>query len=187
MVHPRRLEVDEVTTSLLLLQDNPFPAGKHKDFRGQTVTPIRHFHGGTGCGSTRKPFLASRASFSSSESPGAYSAPAVFDQRVPSGKGASVLVEAVRLDRDSFPKTRSDVAHRPTSALVQTRRSRRHRRTTSCAIEHVSTTSADVGRNDLPMRDPQLSSPPSIQTMVPDTFFFPPTSGRSAREISSER
>jgi hypothetical protein len=36
---------------------------------------FRHSHGGTGCGSAHKPFLASRASFSSSSStvsPGAY-------------------------------------------------------------------------------------------------------------------
>ena len=85
-----------------------------------TCYRFRHSHGGTGCGSAHKPFSPSRASFSnpsSTVSPGAYfryhqhqpcfdefliEVHAIGQQHI--SKGAPVLVLAVRLERDFFPK-----------------------------------------------------------------------------------
>ena len=78
--------------------------------RWPVLTPSATRNGCTGCGSAHKPFLASRVSFSNPSTVvflGAYSAPAVFDQRAIDvgairqkhiGKSAPVLVEAVSLD-----------------------------------------------------------------------------------------
>ena len=81
---------------------------------------FRHSHGGTGCGSTHKPFFASRASFSSPSStvsPGAYfryhqHQPSLTSVVIDVGaiqqehvcKGAPVLVLAVGLEDDIFPE-----------------------------------------------------------------------------------
>jgi hypothetical protein len=42
--------------------------GNGKEGPDRVLLPFRHSHGGTGCGSAHKPFLASRASFSNPSS-----------------------------------------------------------------------------------------------------------------------